>query len=62
MNSDAYSGICIWLFETGSTRYNEFDSRCNEQAQVSEHLTLRALAAASGVLVTARKLEMWTIK
>ena len=46
----------FWLIETGSTRNSECDSCCNEQAQVSEPLTLRVLAAASRVLAAARKL------
>ena len=58
MNSDAYSEICVWLFETGNTRCSECDSRYNEQARISEPLTLRVLTAASGVLAVARKLEM----
>ena len=58
MNNDARSEICVWLFEKGSTRCSECDYRCNEQAQVSEPLTLRVLAVASGVLTTARKLEL----
>ena len=58
MNSDAYFGICVWLFKTGSTRCNECDSRYNEQAQVSEPLTLRVLTVASRVLTTAIKLEL----
>ena len=43
MNSDAYSGIRVWLFETGSTRYSECESRCNEQAQVSKLLMLKSI-------------------
>ena len=58
MNSDAYSGICVWLFETGSTRCSACDSRYNEWAQVSEPLTLRVLVVASEVLATVRKLEL----
>ena len=61
MNSDACSGICVWLFKTGNTRYNECDYHCIEQARVSEPLTLRVLAIASGVLATARKLKLWTV-
>ena len=49
---------CVWLFETESTRSSECDSRCNEQARVGEPLTLRVLAAMSGVLATVRKLEL----
>ena len=58
MNCDACSGICVWLFETRSTHYSDCGSRCNEQAWISEPLTLRVLAAVSGVLTLARKLEM----
>ena len=58
MNSDAYFGTYVWLFETESTCCSECDSRCNEQAQVSEPLMLRVLAVASGILATARKLEL----
>ena len=48
----------FWLIETGSTRSSEYDSRCNEQARVSEPLTLRVLAAVGGVPAVARKLEL----
>ena len=58
MNSDAYYGICVWLFEIGSTCYSECDSRCNEQVRVGEPLILRVRAAASRVLAAAGKLEM----
>ena len=34
------------------------DSRCNEQARVGEPLTLRVLAAMSGVLATTRTLKL----
>ena len=54
MNSDAYSGICVWLFETGSTRCKKCDSRYNEQAQVSELLMLSVLTIASRVLAVAK--------
>ena len=56
MNNDVCSGICVWLFETRSTRCNECDYRCNEQARVSEPLTLRVLAARSGVLAAEARI------
>ena len=58
MNSDACSRTCIWLFETESTRCSECDTRCNEQAQVSEPFMLKVLAVVGGVLATARKLKL----
>ena len=61
MNSDACSEICVWLFETGSTHCSECDYRCNEQARVSDPLTLRVLTVVSRVLATARKLELWIV-
>ena len=48
----------FWLIETESTCSSECDSRCNEQAWVSEPLMLRVLATASGVPSAARKLEL----
>ena len=51
MNSDAYFGICVWLFKTRNTHCSEYESRYNEQAQVSEPLML-------GVLAEARNIEL----
>ena len=47
MNSDAYSGICVWLFETGSTRCSECDSHYNEQARVNNVESTRYSEGAS---------------